>query len=79
MKKAVVNLTLELDETNMITNFELESNLVEPDRRRVLLDAYIDLADKHGLGFADMGGELMVEAKNMQNGRHKDEFRTEDV
>jgi len=73
MKKAIANLTISLDDNLQITGIQLESNLVEPDKRLILLDAYIDLADKHGLGIGDMGGELMVEARKMQNGRRKHE------
>lgn len=73
-KVAKTTLTLTIDDNYNILDFELESNMIEPDRRLILLDAYIDLADKHGLGFADMGGELMIEAKKMQNGRRKHEF-----
>jgi len=70
-KVAKTTLTLTVDDDHNILDFELESNMIEPDRRLILLDAYVDLADKHGLGFADMGGELMIEAKKMQNGRRK--------
>lgn len=73
-KIAKTTLTLKVDDNYNILDFELESNMIEPDRRLILLDAYVDLADKHGLGFADMGGELMIEAKKMQNGRRKHEF-----
>lgn len=72
-KIAKTVLTLAVDEQHNILSFNLESNMVEPDRRLILLDAYVDLASKNGLGFGDMAGELMIEAKKMQNGRRKNE------
>ncbi|WP_261809541.1 hypothetical protein [Levilactobacillus humaensis] len=72
-KQAKTTLTLTLDDDLIPIDFQVDSNLPEPDRRRIILDAYVGLADKSGLGFGDMVGELMNEAKAMQNGRRKRE------
>lgn len=75
-KEAKTTITMELDDALMPIDFTVESNLPEPDRRKILLDAYVGLADKSGLGFGDMAGELMVEAKSMMNGRRSGEVES---
>lgn len=68
-KTAETKLTFRLSDTLKVEGITLESNLMEPDRRLTLLNAYIQLAAKHGLGYADMGGELMAEARKIEHGK----------